>query len=174
MAIFYASCLESVGLHPLILFTEQHVLCGLWLIPDTFADSVNDDLSLITKRTHTGISEILLVDVQSLFASFNNGFDDSVALANTYVADVDRFLLFVDLAQARFSNIRPIPIRINSTGGIEIVEDTSNSYDASKPQSVYIDDVVLDQSSGEVSKQTIWERRLLDLGLRNNLLNTRI
>lgn len=174
MAIFYASCLESVSLHPLILFTEQHVLCGLWLIPDTFADSVNDDLSLITKRTHTGISEILLVDVQSLFASFNNGFDDSVALANTYVADVDRFLLFVDLAQARFSNIRPIPIRINSTGGIEIVEDSSNSYDASKPQSVYIDDVVLDQSSGEVSKQTIWERRLLDLGLRNNLLNTRI
>ena len=174
MAIFYASCLESVGLHPLILFTEQRVLCGLWLVPDTFVDAVNDDLSLITKRTSAGISEILLVDVQSIFASFNNNFDDAIAIANSLVNDVDKFLLFVDLTQARFSNIRPIPIRINSNGGVEIVEDTPNNNNVHKPQSVYVDDSTPSQLDSEVSKQTIWERRLLDLGLRNNLLNTRI
>jgi hypothetical protein len=173
MAVFYASCLESVGLHPLILFTEQHVVSGLWLIPDTFADSVNDDLSLITKRTPEGINEILLIDVQSLFASFNNCFDAAVISANSLVSDVDSFLLFVDLTQARFSNIRPLPIRINSNGGVEIVEDSPSNNDTSKPQSVFVDDAFFNQD-GEVSKQTIWERRLLDLGLRNNLLNTRI
>lgn len=174
MAVFYASCLESVGLHPLILFTEQHVICGLWLVPDTFADSVNDDLSLITKRTPVGISEILLVDVQALFASFNSSFDDAVTSANALVSDVDKFLLFVDLTQARFSCIRPIPIRINSNGSIEIVDDSKTNNDTSKPETIDIDDTDPNQTVGEVSKQTIWERRLLDLGLRNNLLNTRI
>lgn len=174
MAVLYASCLETVGLHPLILFTEQHVICGLWLVPDTFADSVNDDLSLITKRTPIGISEILLVDVQSLFASYNSSFDNAVTSANALVSDVDQFLLFVDLTQARFSCIRPIPIRINSNGGIEIVDDSKTNNDTSKPETIDIDDADPNQTVVEVSKQTIWERRLLDLGLRNNLLNTRI
>ena len=46
--------------------------------------------------------------------------------------------------------------------------------EAARPTQVSADDLIWDVDPASVTKQTIWERRLLDLSLRNNLLNTRI
>lgn len=47
MAFLYASCLEAVGLNPLIIVIKGHAFVGSWLVDQTFADSVNDDVSLL-------------------------------------------------------------------------------------------------------------------------------
>lgn len=54
MALLYAGCLEAVGIHPLIVLIKGHAFAGGWLIPDTFPDSVNDDVALLTKRAGRG------------------------------------------------------------------------------------------------------------------------
>ena len=62
MAILYASCLEAVGLNPLLIVIKGHAFVGSWLVDQTFPDGVNDDVSLLKKRTASGINEIGLVE----------------------------------------------------------------------------------------------------------------
>ena len=54
LSLLYASCLEAVGIHPLIVIIKGHAFAGGWLFDESFADAVNDDPSLITKRTAQG------------------------------------------------------------------------------------------------------------------------
>lgn len=62
MSLLYASCAEAMGLHPLLVVIQGHALVGCWLIDGTFPDAVNDDPSLLTKRTADGINEIILLE----------------------------------------------------------------------------------------------------------------
>ena len=60
MSILYASCIEAIGLNPLLIVLNGHAFVGSWLIDDSFPDSVNDDISLLKKRTAKGINETLI------------------------------------------------------------------------------------------------------------------
>ena len=46
MTMLYVSCLECIGLHPLIIMTDDQAYAGCWLIQDSVADSVNDGVIL--------------------------------------------------------------------------------------------------------------------------------
>ena len=58
----YASCLEAIGIHPLIIVVKGHAFAGGWLVPETSPDSVIEDISLINKRIADGINDITLVE----------------------------------------------------------------------------------------------------------------
>lgn len=174
MTLFYASCLEAAGIHPLLVVVKGHAFAGGWLIADSFPDSVNDDVSLLTKRTADGINEILLVETTCMNDGSVVAFDDAVALANNKLANTDEFLLFVDVLRARHARIRPLPQRVVRDGVFEICEEPAPERDADAPAALSATDIVTDVARIDVDKQTIWERKLLDLSLRNSLLNTRI
>ena len=72
ISILYASCIEAVGLNPLLIVINGHAFVGAWLINDTFADSVNYDVSLLKKRTAIGINEIILVEATCMNAGQTN------------------------------------------------------------------------------------------------------
>ena len=59
ISVLYASCMEAIGLNPLLIVINGHAFVGAWLINDTFADSVNYDISLLKKRIARGINEIV-------------------------------------------------------------------------------------------------------------------
>lgn len=82
---------------------------------------------------------------------------------------MDRFLLFIDVCSARNLGIRPIPQRILTPEGYVIDEETVSRTDIPGRMGE-ADDINLDRPS-KVGKYTIWERKLLDLTLRNNLIN---
>ena len=175
MALLYAGCLEAVGIHPLIVLIKGHAFAGGWLIPDTFPDSVNDDVALLTKRAAEGINEILLVETTCMNAGANISFDAASGVANDKLKDTDSFLLFIDVLRARNARILPLPLRIVRDGKFEICEpQDAPRRQTEAPVSLSATDIVSDQGKVSVGKQTIWERKLLDLSLRNNLLNTRI
>ena len=108
-----------------------------------------------------------------MFAGNTRSFDDATADAAAELSNVDKFLMVIDICRARMSRIRPLPLRVMGNHGYEIV---TNSYDsnAERPMQVSAGNLIWDDGSVEVTKQTIWERRLLDLTLRNSLLSTRI
>lgn len=174
MSLLYAGCLEAVGIHPLVVVIKGHAFAGGWLIPDSFPDSVNDDVSLLTKRAAEGINEVLLVEATCMNAGTPQPFDAAVALANDHLKDTDNFLLFVDVVRARNAQIRPLPLRVIRDGKIEIEDQTPTERDLTAPSSLSATDIIPNIDQVNVGKQTIWERKLLDLSLRNNLLNTRI
>lgn len=173
MALLLASLLEAIGMHVLLAFSEGAIMVGVWLIPDTFVDAVSDDVSLLSKRLARGIEEVAFVNVRCLFAGGYASFDKALADATTVLSDADKFQMVLDVCRARLSRVRPLPMRVMGEQGYEIVVD-DDGVEAARPTQVSADDLIWDVDPASVTKQTIWERRLLDLSLRNNLLNTRI
>ena len=174
MSLLYASCLEAIGIHPLIVVTRGHAFAGAWLIPETFPDSVIDDVSYLRKRTADGINEITLVEATCMNQGSNISFDDSIQIVDSKLIESVNFVLALDVKRSRFTGIRPLPQRIFKEQGWVIQEDTILERELASPESVHRYDLSGINTSVQVTKQLHWERKLLDLSLRNNLLNIRI
>ena len=177
MSLLYASCLEAIGLNTLVVITQGHAFAGAWLVPETFPDPTIDDVSLLTKRTAEGIYDITLVETTCMNMGHQSDFDDAVKKADGKLKDGTPFILAVDVKRARYSGIRPIPQRILHGQTWEIGENPltiqKNTVHAT-PQSINPYDLSGSETQTAITKQLVWERRLLDLSLRNNLLNIRI
>jgi very-short-patch-repair endonuclease len=176
MALLYASCLEAIGIHPLIIVIWGHAFAGGWLIPDTFPDNITDDISFITKRIADGISEITLVETTCMNQGKNADFEQAVKAAKFNLANESAFILALDIKRSRFAGIKPLPQRILNGEQWEVKEDDIPETDKSKVTLENINpyDLSSIDSNVTVTKQLLWERKLLDLSLRNNLLNIRI
>lgn len=177
MSLLYASCLEAMGLHPILVLIKGHAFVGAWLADDTFPDTVNDDPSLLTKRIASGINEILLIEATAMNEGQAPSFDDAIQLAINHFADLSAFDFFIDVYRSRFSGIRPMPWRRKTGEEWEMIDQEENigqKPDMDDPATLtqrvklnYVKEI-------HFGKQQLWERKLLDLSLRNNLLNLRI
>ena len=172
MTMLYASCLEAAGLHPLVILTDSHAFAGCWLIPDSFPDSVVDDPALITKRMAEGMNEILVVECTAMNEGSHASFDKACDAAKQKMMSGE-VCFFIDVCRARIGQIRPLPLRTVDDEGNYVVEDTEKTRSSAAPTDMSATDLVID-TTAVVSKKTIWERKLLDLTLRNNLLNLKI
>jgi len=177
LSLLYAACLEAIGLHSLVVFTEGHAFAGVWLIEESFSESVQDDASLLSKRLASGVHEITLVEATLMCSGSGAAFHDAEQAAAAHLSLPEKFFGFVDVARARASSIRPLPVRIAKGDGFEILA----SDDAHKgqtgieaPQELTLRERPIEVSAIAVSKQKQWERKLLDLTLRNALLNFRL
>ncbi|MEO7311736.1 MAG: DUF3320 domain-containing protein [Chitinophagaceae bacterium] len=174
MSLLYAACLEAVGLHPLIVIIKAHAFVGAWLINDSFPDAVSYDPSLLTKRMAEGIHELALVEGTCMNSGKNMAFDEALAAAGAHMMNTEDFILFVDVKRARFSGIRPLPLRIATATGWELEAPEFLERNDGLPQQITVTAKVISVDHIEVNKQRLWERKLLDLTLRNSLLNMRI
>ncbi|MDR2680317.1 MAG: DUF3320 domain-containing protein, partial [Tannerella sp.] len=175
MALLYASCLEAIGIHPLIAVVRGHAFAGGWLLPETFPDSITDDISFLNKRVADGINEITLVETTCMNHGSNDDFEQSVRKAGSRLLDPDAFILALDVKRSRFAGIKPLPQRIPNGVRWEIMEESAAvDKNPAQPESVNPYDLSGISSGMQITKQLMWERKLLDLSLRNNLLNIRI
>ncbi len=174
LSLLYAGCLESVGINPFVVIIKGHAFAGAWMVNDTFADSVNDDISLITKRIAEGVNELIVVEATCMNAGHKSTFDDAVRSAKNHLLNADDFMLFIDVKRSRFSGVRPMPLRIRTAGGWEIKDDITATREHQKPEEIATAHKIIYSEKIDVSKQQMWERKLLDLSLRNNLINLRV
>ncbi|MDR1680500.1 MAG: DUF3320 domain-containing protein [Prevotellaceae bacterium] len=175
MALLYASCLEAIGIHPLIVIVRNHAFAGGWLIPDTFLDTITDDISFLTKRIADGINEITLVEATGMNQNNDMNFEQAVTAADDCLIDESGFVLAIDIKRCRLASIHPLPPRIGNAQQGETLEAAQTTDKSNvKIGNVNPYDLSGISSKIEMSKQLFWERKLLDLSLRNNLLNIRI
>lgn len=179
LSLLYAGCLEAVGLNPLIIFLKGHAFVGCWLEEQSFSECLQDDISLITKRIAEGINEICLVETTCFVAGKMIMFDDAVRAGNNNLTVAENFEFLVDIRRTRGSGIRPIPLRKIAGDGSIIyngLEDRNNSniFDPKAPKELEAFDKINHVASIDISRQQIWERKLLDLSLRNTLVNFRV
>jgi len=174
LTLLYAACLEAVGIHPLVVVVKGHAFAGAWLIDESFADSVNDDPSLISKRTADGINDIVVVEATGMNAGQLMSFDDAVRSADQKMKVTEDFLLFIDVKRSRFSGIRPLPTRIAILSGWQIPDQPDEQRVNMLPEDISVGEKLVHAEKIELTKQRLWERKLLDLTLRNSLLNVRI
>lgn len=180
LTLLYASCLEQAGLHPLLILLKQHAFVGCWLEETCFPECIQDDLSLLTKRIAEGINEIAVVECTAFVAGKSIAFDDAEKAAAKALTNPDDFELCVDVKRCRGGGLRPVPLRQYKQNG-ELCALTKEDLrlskaieDADRPQELEMTGKLEHVDHIPITRQKIWERKLLDLSLRNTLLNFRV
>lgn len=176
LAVLYAACLEAVGLFPLLILQKEHAYAGCFLDEETFADSVVDDVSALEKRTQEGAEEVLLVECTDYVVSKKCTFEEALKHGKEKLTGQGEFFYAIDIKRARGSGIRPIPVQLDQTVDLEKDNDFCGEKArvlAPKPMERVYDDLTPEEEK-TISKQKIWERKLLDFSLRNTLLNFRV
>ena len=172
LSLLFASCLEACGLHPILVLQQGHMYIGCWLVDKYYYQTICDDLSLLSKSIADGISEMVLVEATDIASSESVSFEDSVAHAIQHVVkEEDRFVLFCDIHRCRLEGIRPLPVRINGKWQVEGISHTNATKDIKEMQVRNID--IRLHENAKLTRQQIWERKLLDFSLRNNLVSIR-
>ena len=174
-SLLIASCLEEIGIYPIVLMLKGHAMVGAWLTPKVFPQMVCDDASYLMKETADGNNNLVLLESTAITASGSVGFEDAVKSAMQKMKDDSQFLYFVDIHRCRLGNIRPMPQRIVKDGKWIVANEGiehQNVTDSIRNYSHY--DLRLEDNGMPTTRQMIWERKLLDFSLRNNLLNTRL
>jgi len=175
LTLLYASCLEAMGLRPLLILQKGHILLGAWLEDLSFPECVSDDPALITKRLSEDIGEITVVECTALVAGKNINFSEAERAATHSLQGIDVLEYIIDVHRARLSEIRPLPIRIQTENGWRIEFDKRDSSELTNVPEKMKDAVIVTEGvNTPATKRTQWERKLLDLGLRNTLINMRL
>lgn len=172
MTCLYCSCLEAIGINTGIVFLEGHAMAAIWTINESFADVVSDEAERISKRAANGINQLILVETTLMCSNEQPSFDVSIISAQQQMLEKN-FVLFVDVHRARIIGIRPLPQKVtNSDGGISLIEDTRIEAEIRKPADIVtIKALEKMKNEGILSRDKIWENKLLDLSLGNRLLN---
>lgn len=177
ISLLFAACLEAVDLNPILIIVRGHAFVGCWLQDDKFPEVVNDDKTAITKRLSKGIREMAAIEATSVCKGNNTKFSDALNAGEAQLVQKEEFLLSVDIKRGRTLRIRPLPLLTNSTGTqLDEAALKQTETGAMEKQfeigTIYHDELL--QGKQPKTKQKIWERKLLDLSLRNNLLNLHI
>ncbi|MBQ8613908.1 MAG: DUF3320 domain-containing protein [Ruminiclostridium sp.] len=176
LSVLYASCLEAAGLNPLIIFTDCHAFCGCWLEERSFSECVTDDVTALTKRIAEGIDELCLVECTAFTAGKDISFDDAEKTAALNLNTPGENFSVIDIRRCRGSRIRPVPSRVCENGIFKEVRYDTAAPEAHKNSPSQIDMSLHGAAASanvNITRQDIWERKLLDLSLRNSLLNFR-
>ncbi|MBS1159525.1 MAG: helicase related protein [Proteobacteria bacterium] len=173
LALLFASCLEQANLNPLLIFTHGHAFVGLWLRDEEFSTSVVDDITAVRKRLQ--LQEMLVFETTLAAQGHPVSFSQAISQGNRQLSEDkdDKFELVVDVKRARMSRIKPLALaqavadQAQPIQDLEVVITLEDAPDLP-------DEVVQEVPTAELDPKdrlARWQRKLLDLSLRNALLN---
>lgn len=179
LSLLYVSCLEAIGLNPILVFLRGHALVGCHIDEEYFAECIEDDSTiLLTKSDEKNDSEygkIQFIECTDIIRDHCVDFSQAKKDAKEHISNTEMFLLAVDIKRCRASGICPLPLRIQKEDKYVTIDVIANKvkdmseeflgYDYSKKEE--------NNETNEQEKLRVWERKLLDLSLRNTLLNFR-
>ena len=115
MTILFASCLESFGLHPILITAPGHIFAGVWLnSKGRLQEPVLSDAKLIQKYIEDG--QLVAVECTAMNVGKNITYTEAKKIANkTIKAIADNNIPdheCIDVQIARSMGIRPLPIRV--------------------------------------------------------------
>jgi very-short-patch-repair endonuclease len=175
LAMLFASCLEQAGLRSIILMKEGHAWIGVWLHETCFPDALVDDVLSVRKRVETG--ELLVFEATGV--AHHHSLRPSLRLAAeqglAHLHEEGSFRYVVDIHRARELQIKPLPSKGAPVRGVTVLNEQPAGIEPTPilppldPEALGpIDLPDTDTPEGRLAN---WKARLLDLTLRNRLLN---
>lgn len=152
LSLLLCSCLERIGLSPCLVFVPGHVVAGVWINPiHTITESVTMSVNEI-KECATSENPTLML-IESTNMCYGAGLDDAVMSVTTMLRSTP-IDFAVDIINARKEGVRSLPVDVSA---VPLREDNEIKG--------------CGNSSAGSSRRQGWERKLLDLTLRNVMLN---
>lgn len=176
ITLLYAACLESIGLNPFLILMNGHIFAGVWLVDESFSDPIIEDPTQLEKRMAKGIHELLAVECTMMCAGKTHDFDTAVKAAEYQIGNYGEFAFAIDVKRARKSGVRPLPVRVKTENGYEVQHENRSESDITAAPDMLDTTFHYDQAytKEKATKVSQWERKLLDLSLRNMLINMRL
>lgn len=176
--LFFAAALEAAGLHPVVLMFDGHAAVGVWLAKRTFANAIETDAMEVRKALAsrellifetTGVTHRPAMTLETAQRSLDARMSEEQAAA---------FIAAIDVRRSRSGGITPLasyqPIRRAATVS-ETAQLSDVLPDLPLPPSpgfavlpVEMAEVKPGNAAGRIDR---WQKKLLDLTLRNRLLN---
>ena len=175
LTLLFCSALEQAGLNPIVVFTKGHAFAGVWLRQEEFSTVVVDDVTAIRKRVR--LKELVLFETTLIAQRPSPSFTYASELAASAISEEkeEGFELAVDIRRARMQRIKPLASsdsQVVTPPGAQTMQEVGAVFDNGAPENLE-DEVVIDEVPVLDAKDRLarWQRKLLDLSLRNNLLN---
>lgn len=170
--LLFASGLEAMGLNPLLVMTEGHCFVGVWLVEKTLKKLNEPDCSELRKAV--AAKELIVFETTLVTHRPAATFAEAMASAEAALAESreHEFVGGVDVARARMSQVRPLAS--HGERAVAPEQDVETGPPALPAAPGYERPAVEDEEpkpqtpAGRIDR---WQRKLLDLSLRNRLLN---
>ncbi|MSP54511.1 MAG: DUF4011 domain-containing protein, partial [Myxococcales bacterium] len=173
LTLLFSACFEQAGLAPLLVVFDGHALPGLWLTDERFPEGVVTDAARL--RNLVALGDVLLFDSSTTVSVTRPTFAEAERVAVALLADDAAFGCAIDVRVARREQFKPLPLRI-------VVE--AEPVEAPSPaQTLLAEAVALPEEPAPLPPAVVpapvqqrfraWKDALLDLSLRNRLLNFR-
>lgn len=171
LTLLLCSCLEYVGLRSAVISYLNHAVAGVWLEDDTYPEMVDTDYSKLKDWVFDDYAPLVVIESTALTSGYDYATAKQMGM-NSVTEHYNSYERLVDIYQARCMKVRPLPHTIQSKDGWEIKEMPDyEALFAKLTQRNPYDIHGLISNSKLQGKQRLWERKLLDLTLRNSLLN---
>lgn len=168
-SLLFASCLELMGLNPVIALDKVHAFVGVWLIDERFPVLTNDDPMELRKRVDA--RDMVLFESTLVTNTTPITFEQAKEHARGLISEdkEDDFVYVIDIGQARAHEIKPL-----STVEEKPEEKSSDAdHSLSLPPPPPLPPVRADKRIIPETPETridTWQRKLLDFTKRNSLL----
>ena len=171
LSLLLCSCLESIGLHAVLIVFQTHVIMGVWTEIRPGTPAVGYDRRVIEDALNGTMGKLVLIEATALTSGLQ--MEEAMKMGEaTFGQKGDQFEFYLDVSAARQEGIRPLPHCIQSEQGWELTGDDIDVLVNAEKEPFGIHGTA--ETSKLRSKQLLWERKLLDLSLRNNLLNMKM
>lgn len=176
LSLLFCAALEQAGLNPLLVFTKGHAFTGFWLKAEEFSNSAVDDITALRKRIK--LNELKLFETTLVTQPSIPPFSYAIERGAQHLAEGQEhaFELALDIRRSRLQRIKPL-----ASGDTSAVAPQQNDGKAASGQELIIElpPALPDEVPAEIDVASLdpkdrlarWQRKLLDLSLRNNLLN---
>ncbi|MBQ9431502.1 MAG: DUF3320 domain-containing protein [Kiritimatiellae bacterium] len=177
LTLLFAAVMEQCGLHPVVMLERGHAYIGCHLTDTYFPETVVDDLQQIRKLA---ASDNFCV-IEATLATGHTAFKEAEAQARRVNLNHDEdFECAIDIYRARMSKIRPLPLKTDAEG-IELEMPADSAPAAASSDGEPLRELEESPTATAPAKPkeapsarvARWQQKLLDLSLRNRLLNVR-
>ena len=173
--LFMAAAFEAAGLNPGVLFSHGHAWVGVWICNGDFGHVTEPDVVAVRKAAQA--HEFVPVETTLLTQRPSIGFDHAVDEGRRRLSEErePEFVMAVDIARARAARIRPLAShKVLEQSDPVAVDEVAPAGLPPLPDfgllAGEINEEAADTPLGRIER---WQRKLLDLSLRNRLLNFR-
>ena len=173
LSLLYAACLEQAGLNPVLVLTAGHAFVGVWLRDEDFASAALDDMQRLRKRRD--LQDLILVETTLLTHNPPAPFRAAVEQGGAQVEEAAPAPLEValDIRRCRARGIRPIDLGDGRppAAAPAPAAPLNQALSAPPPFDEEVRAPAEEAPETPVGRLERWKRKLLDLTLRNKLLN---
>ncbi len=175
ISLLYCSIIESIGLNPILNIVKGHAFAGVMLDDEHLPHNVEDNLTLLSNAVSEGINEILVLNPTDVAVSSTPvPFENSINNGKNYLINYSG-LTAIDVSSSHRGETLPIPTPHELSDGTYSI-DTSI---LDREYSDTIEKIDLEHRGVVMSKEDYrpkdkfeyWEEKLLDLNLKNKLIN---